>query len=150
MFGINPLTSVIQAIIAGFTFKYGLKVFKWLFYIFMYYMFIFSEGPSQSEISKKAGWSQVGYQTLHLVRHNMRVLTAKVIPLKPSYFRNVSKSEAKDFPPYSEAWLPLNKQMRANLSRGSHDYRRFARTLKFHSRAINKERKNLKRELANE
>ena len=40
MFGINPLTSIIQSIIAGLTFRYGVKVLKLLFYVFVFTMFL--------------------------------------------------------------------------------------------------------------
>ena len=150
MFGINPITSVVQSIIAVFTFKYGLRILKSLFYVFAFTMFLYSAGPSQEEINKKAGWSQVGYKAIHLVRHNLRVLTAKVVPLKASYFNNVSTEEAKEYPPYQDAWIPLNRSQRNYLARGKYTYRELSSIISTTYNSVVAERKKLKREIATE
>lgn len=150
MFSLNPVTAVFQAFIAVFTFKYGMKIFKFLFYLFVFTMFLYSAGPNQKELSKKSGWSQVGYKTVHLVRHNLRILTAKVIPIKSSYFDNVSSEEAKEYPDYRDAYIPLKGRQRAYLANGKNKYKALKRTMLSYYNALQSERKKLKREVASE
>ena len=85
-----------------------------------------------------------------MVRHNLRILTAKVVPLKPSYFYNVSKEEAKEYPSYSDAFLPLKGSQRDYLARGKYTYKKMTRVLSSSYDSIVNERKKLKREMASE
>ena len=133
MFGLNPLTSIIQSIIAVFVYKYALKFFKFCLYVGLFTMFLYSEGPSDKEMKEKPYWVEVGYRATHLLRHNVRLLTAKVFPLKPSYFYNVSIEEAKDFPDFNNALIPdkiLTTSQREYFSRGKHEYRYMSREFK--------------------
>lgn len=152
MFGINPLGTFIQSIIALFVFKYSLKIFKLLFWVFLYTMFLYSAGPTDTEMNKMSYWKQVGFRGIHEARHNLRLLSAKVIPLKPSYFYNVSEDEAKEFPSKNESFIKesmLAESQKDYLSRGKFAYKEFSGLISGLYHELTREKEKL-REVAQE
>lgn len=109
------MIEIILCIIIGIIcFKFYVSLYKTLvklsFLLFGFYIFLYSYNPQTKELNKMNKPLQVVFHMIDSIRHECRINTAKIIPLKYHYFRRVSSSQKKDYPNTKKSLLKLNKR----------------------------------------
>jgi hypothetical protein len=80
-------------------------------------LLIFTTGPSKQELLELPVYEQFYYNLVGTIRHDSRLILGRIIPLKESYFKNLSEEDILMLPKPEHALIQFNTTTNNSLER---------------------------------
>lgn len=116
---------MIKMFLLIFKFIGGAILFKLFALVYlMFILFIFSFGSKSNDFNKLSSLDQSVELILEKGRDSLRGFYGKIVPMKPYYFKNLSKNQIKRLPDPRKALIQLNDREMYRLQKMGNSYRK--------------------------
>lgn len=95
----------------------GIKWAQKIFITLIPVLLIFTQGPSKEELLTKSIPEQFYYNLVGTMRQDSRLILGRIIPLKPTYFKNLNEEDVIMLPKAEDALIQLNTRTNTSIER---------------------------------